>query len=153
MNDLEELYQELILDHGRNPRNHRALEDCNRAECTKADGANPLCGDRLTVYLKLSDGRVDDLSFVGSGCAIFTASASMMTESLRGKTEEEAKALLGAFLHTLTDESGSPPPEELGKLAALTGVREFPMRVKCASLAWRTVEAAFGNNANTASTE
>ena len=137
MNDLRDLYQEVILDHNRRPRNFGPLPTANR----RAEGHNPLCGDRVTVYLDLEDGRLQDVAFQGSGCAISTASASLMTEALKGLTLEEARGLFKGFhdLVTLGATEGSP---ELGKLAVFTGVREYPMRVKCATLAWHALMAA-----------
>jgi nitrogen fixation protein NifU and related proteins len=139
MPDLRDLYQEVILDHSKRPRNFRKPEGANR----HADGYNPLCGDKVTVYLTIRDGRVQDAAFQGSGCAISTASASMMTERLQGKTVEDAEALFARFHELLTSpEVPAPPAPELGKLAAFAGVREFPMRVKCATLAWHTLHRA-----------
>jgi nitrogen fixation NifU-like protein len=137
MNDLRDLYQEVILDHNRRPRNFGPLPTANR----RAEGHNPLCGDRVTVYLDLAGGRIQDVAFEGSGCAISTASASLMTEALKGLTLEEARGLFKGFhdLVTLGAAEGSP---ELGKLAVFTGVREYPMRVKCATLAWHALLAA-----------
>lgn len=146
--DLRELYQELILDHYRTPRNCHALTDANR----KAEGFNPLCGDRLTLYLKLEDGVIHDVSFEGSGCAISTASASMMTEHLKGKTEQEAEALFENFHHLVTQDAAAPGPD-LGKLAVLAGVRAFPSRVKCATLAWHTLHAALLKQTEPVTTE
>jgi nitrogen fixation NifU-like protein len=145
--ELQDLYQEVILDHNRRPRNFRAIEGVRKAE-----GHNPLCGDRLTVYVRIEGGVIRDVSFEGSGCAISKASASLMTESVKGKTLEEAKALGEAFQQTIT-----APPEshvrELGKLSALAGVRQFPVRVKCASLAWHTLRAAADARNEVVSTE
>jgi len=139
MPDLRELYQEVILDHSKRPRNFRKPEGPNR----HADGYNPLCGDKVTVYLTISDGVVSDAAFQGSGCAISTASASMMTESLKGKTVEEAEAMFERFHGMLTSpDDAAPAPPELGKLAVFSGVKEFPMRVKCATLAWHTLRSA-----------
>lgn len=150
MSDLRELYQDVILDHHKKPRNFRKLEGANR----KADGYNPLCGDKLTVYMQVEDGVVRDIGFVGSGCAISTASASMMTESLKGKTEAEADALFKRFHDLVTgkphDAAQGP---ELGKLAVFSGVREYPVRVKCASLAWHTLHAALQGSQETVATE
>jgi len=144
---LDDLYQEVILDHNRHPRNFRAIEGGRQAE-----GFNPLCGDRLTVYLYLHDGVITDASFQGSGCAISKASASMMTESVKGKTIAEVEALFARFQRMIT----APPDgaiDELGKLTALAGVRQFPIRVKCATLAWHTLHAALQSRDNTVSTE
>jgi nitrogen fixation protein NifU and related proteins len=137
MSELTDLYQEVILDHNRRPRNFRAMGEANR----KQEGFNPLCGDRLTVYVKLDGDRIDDVSFEGSGCAISKASASLMTEALKGKTVDEARALFDRFHDMVTSSSDIPPPD-LGKLSVLSGVREFPTRIKCASLAWHTLKAA-----------
>ena len=136
--DLTDLYQEIIIDHNRSPRNFHGMEDAT----VRAEGFNPLCGDRLTVYLKVEDGHITDASFEGSGCAISVASASLMTDMLKGRTPEEAEALFSAF-HTLvtTDGEGSDT-EALGKLAALAGVRAYPARVKCATLCWHTLHNA-----------
>jgi len=145
--DLQELYQEVILDHNRRPRNFRAL-----AGGRKAEGFNPLCGDRLIVYVRVDDGVIADVSFQGSGCAISKASASLMTESVKGKTIAEADALFHRFQRMIT----SPPDrsaDQLGKLTALAGVRQFPVRVKCASLAWHTLHAAMNARDELVSTE
>ncbi len=152
MSELRDLYQEVILDHYKKPRNFRKPEDANR----HADGHNPLCGDKISVYLKMEDGLVKDIGFQGSGCAISTASASMMTERLKGKSEAEADAVFEKFHHLLTAEdeaNGESPEPELGKLAVFSGVKEFPVRVKCATLAWHTLKAAMKNQAATVSTE
>jgi len=139
MSDLRDLYQETILDHNRSPRNYRSLADANH----QADGYNPLCGDRLTLFLKIEDGIVRDASFEGSGCAISKASASMLTESVKGRTVAEVRALFERFHRMVTSSTETPDDfVDLGKLAALGGVREFPVRVKCASLAWHTLRAA-----------
>jgi len=137
--ELQGLYQEVVVDHGRHPRNFRQLED---ATCT-AEGVNPLCGDQLTLYVKMADGQIEDISFLGVGCAISQASASLMTAAVKGKNEQEALALFRRVHVMLTEgPSGEVPPEELGKLAVLSGVWEFPTRVKCASLAWHTLRNA-----------
>jgi nitrogen fixation protein NifU and related proteins len=150
MSDLRDLYQELIIDHSKRPRNFRVLEAANR----KAEGYNPLCGDKVTVFLELENDRVKNISFQGSGCAISTASASVMTESLKGKTLPEAEALFEVFHNLVT---GKPPAggktPELGKLAVFSGVSEFPARVKCATLAWHTLQAALQGQGDTVSTE
>jgi nitrogen fixation NifU-like protein len=149
MDDLRELYQEVILDHSKRPRNLRGMPEANR----RANGYNPLCGDRATVYLHVEGDVVRDVSFEGSGCSISTASASMMTDALKGKTVAEAKALFEAFheLVTADPSKAAPAPAALGKLAVFAGVHEFPMRVKCASLAWHTMKAALegGDKAST----
>ncbi len=150
MSDLRELYQELILDHHRRPRNYRKMADADR----HVEGYNPLCGDRVTVYVKLEGDVVKDVSFEGVGCAISTASASLMTESLKGKTRAEAERLFRTFHELVTGETGGDvPAERLGKLAVFSGVREFPLRVKCATLAWHTARAALAGEARPVSTE
>jgi nitrogen fixation protein NifU and related proteins len=137
MSDLTDLYQEVILDHNRRPRNFRAMADASH----RAEGFNPLCGDRLTLYVKLEGDVIADLTFEGSGCAISKASASLMTDALKGLTIGEAHALFERF-HQMVTTPPDVPVEDMGKLSALAGVREFPVRVKCASLAWHTLEAA-----------
>jgi nitrogen fixation NifU-like protein len=151
MSDLEELYQELILDHYRTPRNFGALPDANRV----AHGDNPLCGDKVAVTLRLEDGKIADLRFKGSGCAISTASASLMTEAVKGRTPGEAQALFERFhrLVTGTANGSAGPAADLGKLEVFAGVSEFPVRVKCASLAWHTLKAALEGSRETVSTE
>jgi nitrogen fixation protein NifU and related proteins len=134
--ELRDLYQEVILDHNRRPRNFGALADANR----QAEGHNPLCGDRIRVFLHVEGDRVQGISFEGTGCAISQASASLMTEALQGKTVAEAHDLFAGFHQLVT--SGSDDAGRLGKLAVLAGVREFPIRVKCATLPWHTMEAA-----------
>ena len=148
MSELRDLYQEVILDHSKRPRNFRKPEGVRR----EAHGYNPLCGDRLTVYLEVEDGIVKDLSFMGSGCAISTASASMMTQDLRGKTLADVQATYEKFHRMLTGEAGSAP-SGLGKLAVFSGVCEFPVRVKCATLPWHTLQAALRNDVAAVSTE
>jgi nitrogen fixation NifU-like protein len=148
MSDLRELYQEMIFDHYRAPRNCRALADANHM----AEGYNPLCGDQVTVYLKVENGVIEDLSFSGSGCAISTASASLMTEALKGKKVEEVEHLFGEF-HQMVTGADDVPHEDLGKLEVLAGVREFPARVKCATLAWHTLHAALKDQTQPISTE
>ena len=150
MNELRELYQEVILDHNKNPRNFYPMEDANR----KVEGFNPLCGDHYTLYLKLNNGIVQDISFTGSGCAISKASASVMSSTIKGKTVEEAEKLFKNFHHLVTE--GASPGEDIlafGKLAAFAGDSEFPARVKCASLAWHTLHSALTSNDITVSTE
>ena len=137
MSELSDLYQEVILDHNRRPRNFHVLEDASHT----ADGHNPLCGDRLRVYLKVEDGIVSDVSFEGGGCAISKASASMMTDAIKGRTVAEIDALFQRF-HRMVTTPPDCPVEDMGKLSSLAGVREFPVRVKCASLAWHTLKAA-----------
>jgi len=144
-----DLYQDVILDHGRRPRNFRTMD-----QALKAEGHNPLCGDRLTVYARVEQGVVADVSFVGQGCAISTASASMMTGAVKGKTVEEAMALHARFHETLAGGADSRSAGEgLGKLAVFEGVREFPSRVKCATLAWHTLRAALERRAEPVTTE
>ena len=145
--DLQDLYQEVILDHNKRPRNFRTIEDGRKAE-----GYNPLCGDRMTIYLLLRDGIIADASFQGSGCAISKASASLMTESVKGKTLAAVEALFDRF-HRMITAPPEAPVEDLGKLSVLAGVRQFPIRVKCASLAWHTLRAAAERSAGVASTE
>jgi nitrogen fixation NifU-like protein len=151
MSELDELYQEVILDHNRSPRNYRAMTNANR----KAQGYNPLCGDQVTVYVDLEEGVIKDISFQGSGCAISKASASMMTAELKGKTEAQAKELFDNVHKMLTGEATNGPPDKsgVGKLAILSGVCKFPARVKCASLAWHTVNSALKGGAGVTSTE
>jgi len=146
VNDLRELYQEVILDHSKRPRNFRELPGANR----RAEGHNPLCGDRATVYLLVEGDVVRDVSFEGSGCSISTASASMMTDALKGKTLAEARALFERFHELVTADPSktAAASAELGKLAVFAGVHEFPMRVKCASLAWHTMKAALEGGAS-----
>ncbi len=148
--DLRDLYQEMILDHCKRPRNFRELSGANR----KAEGYNPLCGDRETVYLRLEGGVVRDISFQGAGCAISTASASMMTESVKGKTRPQAEALFEKF-HDLIigDQNAGADGPALGKLEVFSGVREYPVRIKCATLPWHTLRAALNGDANRVSTE
>jgi nitrogen fixation protein NifU and related proteins len=132
----DDLYQEIIIDHSKRPRNCRAMADANY----QADGHNPLCGDKLHLYLKMEDNRVTDASFEGSGCAISTAAASLMTENLKGKSREEALVLLDKFHDLLTTDT--PVRRDLGKLVVFCGVRDYPARVKCATLAWHTLRQA-----------
>ncbi len=146
--DLKELYRDVILDHNKRPRNFGRLDPAD----AQADGHNPLCGDRLSVFVKMNGDRVEDLRFEGKGCAISTASASMMTEAVKGKD----KAAIGELfekVHNLLTRQDAEAGAELGKLAALSGVREFPSRVKCASLCWHTLNAALDRGASTVSTE
>ena len=146
MSELRELYQEVILDHTRNPRNKRSIEEADQS----AEGFNPLCGDRATIFVKLDGDKLSDVSFEGRGCSISTASASMMTEALRGKTRAEAEAMFERFHELITrmpDGSGEAVAESLGKLAVFGGVSEFPIRVKCASLPWHTLKSALEGKA------
>lgn len=148
--DLTDLYQDIIIDHNRAPRNFRKIEPATRT----AEGFNPLCGDKLTVYIKLDGDRVEDVSFEGSGCAISVASASLMTDRVKGRSREEAEVLFGDMRALLTgqDDPGEPAADRLGKLAALAGVRAYPSRVKCATLCWHTLQAAL-HEQTVASTE
>lgn len=139
MSELSDLYQEVILEHNKNPRNFREIENADKM----ADGNNPLCGDALRVYLTMDNDKVKDVAFKGSGCAISKASASMMTQAVKGKTKEEADTLFKEFREMVTGEMDAETEENsLGKLKIFAGVREFPARVKCASLSWHTVHAA-----------
>ncbi len=150
MSDLRELYQQVILDHSRSPRNFKELEDADRS----AEGYNPLCGDQITVYLTLDGDRVREASFKGSGCAISKASASLMTAVVKGKTVAEVEELFGNFRDMVTSGHDEEIDEEsVGKLVVLKGVREFPVRVKCATLAWHTLRAALEDKAETVKTE
>jgi nitrogen fixation NifU-like protein len=143
--DLKDLYRDVILDHNKRPRNFGRLDPCD----TSADGNNPLCGDRLTLTLRLEGDRVSDIKFEGKGCAISTASASLMTEAIKGKDGVAIKHLSELVHQALTAHGDdSAPPAELGKLAALAGVREYPARVKCASLCWHTLDAALKHRTN-----
>ena len=146
MSELSELYQQVILDHNKKPRNFRRIEEANR----RAEGYNPLCGDQLTVYMQLEDEVVRDVSFEGSGCAISKAAASMMTQSVKGKTKEEAETLFAEFHRMVTGElDEQTEPHHLGRLTIFSGVRDFPARVKCASLSWHTMHAALNNQEET----
>ncbi len=150
MSALRELYQEVILDHNKSPRNYHKLEGANR----KIDGYNPLCGDHYTVYLQLEGDVIKDISFEGAGCAISKASASVMSSIVKGKTKQEAEQVFEMFHRLVTGEIGPDGDvEKLGKLAAFSGVSEFPARVKCASLAWHTLHAALSSNDNVVTTE
>jgi nitrogen fixation NifU-like protein len=144
---VDDLYQDLILDHSKRPRNCHAMADATR----NAEGYNPLCGDKLKLYVKMDGDIVKDVSFVGSGCAISTASASLMTESLKGKTREEALKLLEKFHDLLTTDT--PVTKDLGKLVVFCGVRDYPARVKCATLAWHTLKSALNGAAEPVTTE
>jgi len=141
MSDLRELYQELILDHGKNPRNFRAGDD----QALHAKGHNPLCGDKIDVYITLGDdGKIADICFQGSGCAISTSSSSLMTQVLKGKDRAETEAIFERF-HELITGTDEPDIDDMGKLAVFAGVREYPARAKCATLAWHTLVAALDN--------
>ena len=149
MSELDDLYQEVILDHGRKPRNFHKLDDANR----QAEGLNPLCGDHFKLYLKVDGDRIADVGFEGSGCAISKASASLMTISIKGKTVQEAEDLFSRFHRMVTEGADKVPAAELGKLAALSGVCEFPTRVKCASLVWHTLRNALDAQQKVVTTE
>ena len=148
MPELRDLYQEVILEHSKAPRNYKALEGANH----KAEGYNPLCGDRFTVYLEMDGDKIREIGFQGAGCAISKASASMMTQSVKGKTKAEAEKIFHRF-HELVTGHGHGDEAELGKLAVFSGVSEFPVRVKCATLAWHTLEAALEGTQEKVSTE
>jgi nitrogen fixation NifU-like protein len=150
MADLTELYQQVIIEHNRSPRNFKKLSAPNR----RAEGDNPLCGDKITLEVQLDGDVITDIGFQGSGCAISQASASLMTSAVQGKTKQEAEALFGRVHEMLTAPATAPvEPSSVGKLAALAGVRRFPMRVKCASLSWHTLHAALQAAAQPVSTE
>lgn len=149
MSDLRDLYQEVILDHNRHPHNFGELDGADR----HADGHNPLCGDRLAVYVNLDGQTISDVSFLGSGCAISKASASLMTDAVKGKTLPQARRLFEEFLALVTDERAVLDDARLGKLAVFAGVRDYPTRVKCASLAWHTLRAAVDDRHDVVSTE
>src|SRR5258707_646364 len=150
MSALRELYQEVILDHNKSPRNFRRMEDANR----KVEGFNPLCGDHYTIYLKLEGDLIEDISFEGAGCAISKASTSVMSAEVKGKTKADAERLYERFHALVTGTvDGMPEIEQMGKLAAFSGVSEFPVRVKCATLAWHTLKAALAAKAEVVSTE
>lgn len=141
LDELRDLYQEVVFDHNRNPRNFRTMDDANR----QVDGFNPLCGDKITLFLRVEDGVIRDVSFQGQGCAISTASASLMTEIVQGKTEAEVEHLFDVFHRITTGVDDTVNLEDLGKLAVLAGVRAYPARVKCATLAWHSLQAALKN--------
>ena len=149
MSDLTELYQDLVLDHNSRPRNFRKLSGANHS----AEGYNPLCGDRVTVYVEIENGLVKDIGFQGTGCAISRASASMMTESVKGKTLEEARTLFEKFHEQVAGSDTHQEEEDLGDLEAFAGIREYPSRVKCAVLGWHTLKAAIDSMAKPVSTE
>jgi nitrogen fixation NifU-like protein len=148
MADLRDLYQEVILEHSKQPRNFRHLEDANR----QAEGYNPLCGDQFTVFLHMDGDSIRDISFQGSGCAISKASASMMTQAVKGRSRAEAQRLFGRF-HDLVTGHAAEGAEDVGKLAVFSGVSEFPVRVKCATLAWHTLQSALAGKEEAVSTE
>jgi len=148
--ELKELYQQVILDHNKAPRNFRKIENPSGF----AEGYNPLCGDKINIYVNFDNEKISDISFQGSGCAISKASASLMTSMLKGKTRKEAEEIFNRFHDLVTDKLGDNPEiEDLGKLAVFAGVREFPIRVKCASLAWHTMMNALNDNDEKVSTE
>jgi nitrogen fixation NifU-like protein len=153
MSELQDLYQEMILDHYRRPRNCRRLEGCS----CRADGHNPLCGDKITVYVDVEDGIVKDVAFEGAGCAISTASASIMTESVKGKTVEQSHDVFRRFHHLITGDATADESTDhsvdLGKLEVFSGVGQYPARVKCATLAWHTLEAALSDRDEAVTTE
>jgi len=149
LSDLTDLYREVILDHNRQPRNFGELEDADRV----IEGVNPLCGDRMTLYVKLDDGRIDDIRFKGTGCAISVASSSLMTERTKGATVDESLELFDQVHSMLTEHADDEQCAELGKLAALSGVREYPSRIKCASLAWHALRTALTGDDEAVSTE
>ena len=144
---ISELYQEVILDHSKRPRNFHQMADAT----SQVEGYNPLCGDKLRLFLKLEGDVIKDVSFIGAGCAISTASASLMTESIKGKSRQEAAQLMDRFHDLLTTDK--PPADNLGKLTVFSGVREFPVRVKCATLAWHTLISALTGTGEVVSTE
>lgn len=144
---LRELYQEMIVDHGKHPRNFGKLEAANHSQA----GYNPLCGDKLMVYVRENNGVIEDVHFEGAGCAISVASASLMSEAVKGKSIAEVDKLFDLFHHLVTE--GKEPAESIGKLAVFSGVAEFPVRVKCATLAWHTLKAALHNDPIAATTE
>jgi nitrogen fixation NifU-like protein len=149
-NELRELYQQVILDHNKSPRNFKILEKANHF----AEGYNPLCGDKIDVYVKLEDDKIEDISFVGSGCAISKSSASLMSTMVKGKTIKEAEEIFEKFHNLITGKMDEEiNTDEVGKLAVFAGVREFPARVKCASLAWHTLISALKEKNKTVSTE
>jgi nitrogen fixation NifU-like protein len=148
MPELRDLYQDIVLEHSKHPRNYRTLETASHS----AEGYNPLCGDHFTIYVDIGDGHIRDISFQGSGCAISKASASMMTQAVKGKRTDEAEELFEKFHHVVTGRN-SLELNDLGKLAAFGGVSEFPVRVKCATLAWHTLRAALHGEQHAVSTE
>ena len=149
MYDVDDLYQDVVLDHSRRPRNFKPIEDADRSQ----EGFNPLCGDRITVYMTLDGEVISDVSFEGSGCAISKASASMMTESIKGKSRAEAEDIFGSFRAMITRESDAVDREKLGDLEILEGVSAYPTRIKCATLSWHAMHAALADKEGTVSTE
>lgn len=146
--DFKELYQQIIIDHSKSPRNNREME----GDCSRADGYNPLCGDRITCYIRYEDDRVAEMSFQGSGCAISTAAASLLSEAVKGKTRDEVRVLFDEFHRMVTGQEDANT-ESLGKLAAFAGVAQFPTRVKCATLALHTMQAALEGRSDSVTTE
>ncbi len=149
MSNLGDLYQEILLEHNSRPRNFRELDDAT----ARADGFNPLCGDQVSLYLKLEDGTVSDAAFQGSGCAISRASASMLTQSIKGQTVERAREIFEAFHSLLTDPGAEPDYDTLGDLETMAGVAEYPARIKCAVLAWHTMRSALDGSGDSVTTE
>ena len=149
MPGLSDLYQEILLEHNSKPRNFRKLEEANQT----SEGYNPLCGDQITLYLKVVDGVIDDVGFQGTGCAISRASASMMTQSIKGQSVDKAEEIFDAFHHMITTPGGELDYDALGDLETLSGVNEFPTRIKCAVLAWHTMKAALAGETNEVTTE
>ena len=149
MSDLRELYQQVILDHNKNPRNFHEMADATR----RVDGYNPLCGDHYTIYLKVDGDTIEDVSFTGSGCAISKASASVMSSTVKGKSKDEAESLFGTFHRLVTGDASGLSAADLGRLAAFSGVSEFPARVKCATLAWHTLKSALEGTEEKVTTE
>jgi nitrogen fixation protein NifU and related proteins len=150
MSDLRELYQQVILDHNKSPRNFKVLEHANHS----SEGFNPLCGDHINVYLKMDGDRIDEITFQGSGCAISKASASLMTAAVKGKTRQEAEEMFTRFHDLVTgDPQVVPDTSAVGKLAVFAGVREYPTRIKCATLAWHTLHAALDDQGEPITTE
>ncbi len=149
VNDLQDLYQQVILDHSRTPRNFRVIDDAT----STVEGFNPLCGDQIRVFLSMTNDKVDDISFQGKGCAICTASSSMMTQQVKGKDREQVHQLFDRFHHAVASDNDTVDPETLGKLAVFIGVRKYPMRVKCASLPWHTLKAALEQSNQVVTTE
>ena len=149
MSGLSDLYQEILLEHNSKPRNFRKLEEASQT----SEGFNPLCGDQITLYLKVVDGVIDDVGFQGSGCAISRASASMMTQSIKGQSVERAEEIFDAFHHMITEPGEELDLDTLGDLETLSGINEYPTRIKCAVLAWHTMKAALIGEANEVTTE
>ena len=149
MSDLRELYQQVILDHNKNPRNYREMPDAT----SRVDGYNPLCGDHYTIFLKMDGSTISEVSFTGSGCAISKASASVMSSTLKGKSKEEAETMFDVFHRLVMGDASGLSAADLGRLAAFSGVSEFPARVKCATLAWHTLKSALEGKQEAITTE